>query len=92
MDTEPEEYTRTFPAPATPTANALLNDWRFYPYILTMSEITGDSGHRTIESPYSITIINDTTKPKGRKTNHQIMFALLIPTPPAITETPAEEK
>ena len=92
MDTQPEEYTRTFPAPATPTANALLNDWRFYDYIIRINALTDDKHPQIIEPPYSTMQINADTKIKGKNKHNLNLFVLTIPTPPAITETPAEEK
>jgi hypothetical protein len=70
------EYIRTFPEPAQPTTNALLNDWRFQAYVMTMH-----SGNEPTGETYSHVEIDPTQKVKGKKTKNTVLFTFSIPTP-----------
>ena len=85
MITQPEptesepEIDYSFPQPATPTADAVLNDWRFTQYTLRINE--RDRDKRIIEPPYSTWTIDANTKVKGKNKHNLNLFVLTIPAP-----------
>ncbi len=78
------EWIETAPLP-----DAVLNDWRFYDYVLTIQETTKEKGHRKYSPVYSSSVIRaDNTKVKGKKAkNADILFCL----PVIQTAQPTEE-
>ena len=66
-----------FPEPTTPEENALIIDWRFQAFTLTIQEVDTSTTPYTYKDNFSQTEIIDTAKPKGKANKKALIFFAL---------------